>query len=178
MWPRQWQDLLDTMLRLGIKNPEQILQPLPMHQILRAIGGNSSGLTARVSTDEKSVYLGGQRYDRRTLKFTTPTVSYSEEALVYAQLGERQALEALVRLAMPQLPVAPTFKSFSIDDSSAVDEIRYDSKLQILEIELAGGNTYRYSEVPAYLVGEFLFTPSKGEFYNSRIKGKYGSQKV
>lgn len=177
-WLQQWQDVLDTMLLYGIKNPEQILQPIPMTRNLRVVGGRAQGVTGQVPSGSSYVYIGTQRYDERTLSYTTETATVTEAVLVYSSLNNREALEALVKLPMPALPVVPNFKAFSIDDSSFVNEVRYDSKLQILEIDLLTGGTYRYVAVPAYVVGEFLFTQSKGAFYNSRIKGNYGSQKV
>lgn len=152
--------------------------PKPMIRTLRTIGGLAHNRMASLLPTTSSIFLGTQRYDVRTLKYSTPTASFSETVLVYVGLSDREALELLVKLSLPALPVVPTFKSFPIDDSTAVNVIRYDRKLAILEVDLAGGGVYRYENVSSTLASEFLFADSKGEFFNSRIKGKFVSQKI
>lgn len=57
--------------------------------------------------------------------------------------------------------------------------IRYDSESQVLEIELrASGEIYRYFDVPPAEHEGLLKDPSKTDYLNSRIKGKYRFQKV
>jgi hypothetical protein len=170
----------DLLLLYGIKNVDTILHnpSKPMTRSLRVIGGAFNGRTVPVSTTSGSIYLGLQRYDIRTLSYKTANASVSETVLVYSQTNERAALEALVKLPMPALPVVPTFKAFSIDDSSAIDEIRYDRKLRLLEVDLAGSGTYRYENVPANVAGELLLAESKGQFFNGFIKGQYPSTKI
>lgn len=158
---------------------EAFPNPIPMTRTLRVVGGNAHGRSFPVSILSNGPYhIGLKRYDVRTLTYRTSTATISETALVYAQLSERKALEELVKLPMPALPVVPNFKAFSVDDSSAIDEIRYDRALRILEVDLVGSGTYRYENVPANVAGELLLAESKGKFFNSFIKGQYPSTKI
>lgn len=152
--------------------------PQPMTRSYRFIGGYNNGRSHNIGIGLQAVYIGLQTYERRTLSFNTSTATFREEVFVLKGLTDRQALEVLVKLPMPALPVVPNFKAFSIDDSSAIDEIRYDRALRILEVDLVGSGTYRYENVPANVAGELLLAESKGQFFNSFIKGQYPSTKI
>ena len=63
-------------------------------------------------------------------------------------------------------------------DSENLSSLGYDTASQVLEIEFRNGHVYRYDGVPQDVVDELLQAPSKGQYFNSRIKGRYSYQRV
>ena len=57
--------------------------------------------------------------------------------------------------------------------SSLIRSIGYDLGSSILEVELLGGSTYDYFDVPYSVFVEFLEADSKGEFFNESIRDVY-----
>ena len=57
--------------------------------------------------------------------------------------------------------------------SSFVEAVGYDPEARELHVRLAGGRGYRYLGVPASVFEEFLAAPSKGTFFNGRVKHNY-----
>jgi lysyl-tRNA synthetase class 2 len=47
-----------------------------------------------------------------------------------------------------------------------------------LDLLLASGRRYRYSEVPADVANGFVEAPSKGGFYNSAIRNRFPCREI
>lgn len=62
-------------------------------------------------------------------------------------------------------------------ESSNLVSVGYDPYLAILEIEFRGGRVYQYGGVPEQLYHEPMRAPSKGRFFNARIKGWYPEER-
>jgi len=59
--------------------------------------------------------------------------------------------------------------------SSAIHSAGYDhaGSSRSLYVKFHSGHEYRYADVPPHVYRAFLDAPSKGHFFNSRIKGNY-----
>jgi hypothetical protein len=57
--------------------------------------------------------------------------------------------------------------------SSVIAAIGYDEETETLEVELATGALYRYHSVDQDAFEDFRAAPSKGRFFNERIRGAY-----
>lgn len=64
--------------------------------------------------------------------------------------------------------------SFASLNSSLIKSVYYHKGEQKLFVQLNSGALYGYEKVPAYVWDEFSSAASLGNFYNLRIKGKYG----
>lgn len=62
--------------------------------------------------------------------------------------------------------------------SSMINAVGYDAASQILEIEFTRGTIYQYAEFPKALFDEFLSSSSVGQFFGSRIRGRFQETKV
>jgi len=62
--------------------------------------------------------------------------------------------------------------------STNVASIGYDEQAAILEVEFVKGGIYQYFGIPRDLYEEFLASPSKGAFINTRIRGVFAHAKV
>jgi len=60
--------------------------------------------------------------------------------------------------------------------SSVIDSLVYTNK--VLAVGLKTGRKYVYTNVPKKVVDQFIVAESKGEFFNSKIKGKYEACEV
>ena len=58
----------------------------------------------------------------------------------------------------------------TIEGSSLLSSCDYDPRTEEFTVTFKSGKQYTY-RVPQPVVTEFLSAPSKGEFYNKRIKG-------
>jgi hypothetical protein len=58
-------------------------------------------------------------------------------------------------------------------ESSVIRAVGYDSTACVLEIEFRDGDVYRYFEFPEFLYRGLMLSASKGQFFNSRINGRY-----
>lgn len=58
-------------------------------------------------------------------------------------------------------------------ESSLIRSVGFDREQNILELELAGGRTYRYFGVPARIHRALLAAPSAGAFFNREIRERY-----
>ena len=58
-------------------------------------------------------------------------------------------------------------------DSSAIVRITYDDRTRTLFVTFVSGRTYAYDAVPRRVYEAFLAAPSKGEFFNGRIRDSY-----
>ena len=54
--------------------------------------------------------------------------------------------------------------------SSNIRSIGFDRGAQVLEIEFFSGGIYQYRDVPESVYDELMLAPSKGKFYQHRIK--------
>jgi hypothetical protein len=57
--------------------------------------------------------------------------------------------------------------------SSSIRSVGYDSKKLILEIEFNSGRIYQYFDVPRSQFKKLCDSTSKGQFFNTSIKGNY-----
>ena len=55
-------------------------------------------------------------------------------------------------------------------DSTAIEQVSYDKKTQILRIMFKRGVEYDYPNVPAYEFKNLVCAPSVGRYYNTNIK--------
>jgi len=58
-------------------------------------------------------------------------------------------------------------------ESTTLSSISYDSGKRKLELVFCNLSVYQYLDVPAVLHGELLAAPSKGRFFNQRIRGHF-----
>jgi len=72
---------------------------------------------------------------------------------------------------------AGTIERVSVS-SSAIDSIGYDQSSQTLQIEFVGGEVYDYQGVPPDVYKAMMAAPSKGKFFHSRIKSRYGAKRL
>lgn len=56
--------------------------------------------------------------------------------------------------------------------------IGYDDETETLEIEFRNGAVYRYFAVPAGEHEGLLAAPSKGIYFNQRIKDRYANERA
>jgi len=62
--------------------------------------------------------------------------------------------------------------------SSNVAAIGYDAEGQVLEVEFLSGAVYQYASVPGDIFYLFTVAPSKGQFLNHVIKGRFSYRRV
>ena len=56
-------------------------------------------------------------------------------------------------------------------ESSMIDSIGYEKN--VLEVRFRNGGLYQYLDVPESVLGQLMNAPSKGRFFNQRIRGRY-----
>lgn len=62
-------------------------------------------------------------------------------------------------------------------ESSAIKLITYNEATRDLTVEFKKGSVYKYLDVPLEEVQDMLASPSKGEYFNTYIRGRYLYQK-
>lgn len=62
--------------------------------------------------------------------------------------------------------------------SSVIAAVAYVSADAALDVEFTSGASYRYVDVPAQVVHDFLAADSKGVFFNRRIRPCYPCTKL
>jgi len=62
--------------------------------------------------------------------------------------------------------------------SSNIRAIGYDPATRTLEIEFHSGGIYQYFDVPESVHSGLLAAPSKGSYFNERIKDRYRYQQI
>ena len=62
--------------------------------------------------------------------------------------------------------------------SSAIAAIDYDSEHEQLTVTFVSGRAYRYFDVPPHIAAAFEWAPSKGTFFNTRIRDRYRFQEI
>ena len=63
-------------------------------------------------------------------------------------------------------------------DSSVIASVAYVATDAALDVEFTSGACYRYLDVPAQVVHDFLAAASKGVFFNRRIRPCYPCAKL
>lgn len=58
--------------------------------------------------------------------------------------------------------------------SNAVKSFDYDAEKKILRVEFGNGGVYQYHDVPETIYRELKESPSKGQYFNSQIRDKFG----
>ena len=69
----------------------------------------------------------------------------------------------------------------SVVSSSSLTSVGYDggaSPPRFLEIEFRHGGAYRYQEVPRAVFEELMRSPSKGRYFNERIRDRYTARQI
>lgn len=66
----------------------------------------------------------------------------------------------------------------TISTSSAIAAHGYDGASRTLEIQMRGGATYQYSDVPPDVYAKLKGAESLGKFFQANIKGKYTHAKL
>ena len=72
----------------------------------------------------------------------------------------------------------PSNESAPARKSSVIAAVDYDEESAELDVTFTTGKKYRYFEVPAEVYYEFADAPSKGEFFNTRIRDRYGFSEI
>lgn len=62
--------------------------------------------------------------------------------------------------------------------SSMVKAWAFDAATDTLEIEFTNGRIYQYAGVPAFLAKGFEVAASKGQYFLSRIDGRFRTEEV
>lgn len=63
--------------------------------------------------------------------------------------------------------------------SSALESIGYDPEKKILELEFRGnGGVWQYFRLPTAVYNKFIHADSLGNYFVTKIKGKYREMKV
>ena len=63
-------------------------------------------------------------------------------------------------------------------ESTAIRFVGYDEDESCLTVTFMSGRTYRYECVPAGLVRDLLTAPSKGAFFNERIRDRFPTRLI
>ena len=63
-----------------------------------------------------------------------------------------------------------------VEGSSNIKSAGWENN--IFEVEFANGSTYRYLNVPTEAYKDFVLSPSKGKFLNTKIKPQFKFEKV
>ena len=61
----------------------------------------------------------------------------------------------------------------AIVESSALASVGYDAEAKTPEIEFRTRKLYRYFEVPKRIYDHLMDAPSKGHFFNTRIRNAF-----
>lgn len=62
--------------------------------------------------------------------------------------------------------------------SSVIRSVAYDEAAAVLEVEFPDGDVYRYFEFPEFLHRGLMLAASKGQFFNTRINGRYRFERI
>jgi KTSC domain-containing protein len=62
--------------------------------------------------------------------------------------------------------------------SSTIRGIGYDPQTCTLEVYFFQGGSYRYVDVPEFVLQAFLRAPSKGEYFNRCIVDRYRFEEI
>ena len=59
-------------------------------------------------------------------------------------------------------------------ESVVIDSFDYDADKKILKIKFKNGSVYKYNDVPESIYKELKETASAGQYFNARIRDRYG----
>ena len=62
--------------------------------------------------------------------------------------------------------------------SSVITKFDYDAAHATLTVVFVTGRVYRYFAVPATLAAEFRSAPSKGAFFNTRVRDRFPFREI
>ncbi|EQA98963.1 KTSC domain-containing protein [Sphingobium baderi] len=57
--------------------------------------------------------------------------------------------------------------------STVIRRFDYDASVHALDIQFVSGRRYRYFDVPEEIVERMRVAPSKGRFFNARVRDRY-----
>ena len=57
--------------------------------------------------------------------------------------------------------------------STTLAAVAYDGSEKLLQLEFPTGSAYRYYGVPSEVYQELMQAPSKGEYFNRHIRGRF-----
>ncbi|SCW67401.1 KTSC domain-containing protein [Sphingobium faniae] len=57
--------------------------------------------------------------------------------------------------------------------STVIRRFDYDASAHMLDIQFVSGRRYRYFDVPEKVMERMRAAPSKGRFFNARVRGRY-----
>jgi hypothetical protein len=63
-------------------------------------------------------------------------------------------------------------------DSSTISGLGYDSQTRRLEVYFFQGGSYRYFDVPEFVLRAFLKAASKGQYFNRCIADRYKFEEI
>lgn len=63
-------------------------------------------------------------------------------------------------------------------ESSNIKAVGYDEPSKTMHIQFKSGGHYRYSDVPADAVAQFMAAESKGVHFSKQFAGKYKHEKL
>jgi hypothetical protein len=61
--------------------------------------------------------------------------------------------------------------------SSTLTTITYDSRQEVLQLQFRDGSLYSYAGIPKAIYDALLRAPSKGQYFNSKIRGQFAHQR-
>lgn len=62
--------------------------------------------------------------------------------------------------------------------SDMMSSVGYDSSSAVLEVEFRNGSVYEYLDVPRDHYDALLAAPSKGRYFNARLRGKFQHRRL
>jgi KTSC domain-containing protein len=62
--------------------------------------------------------------------------------------------------------------------STGLKSVGYDGIAHVLEVELQSGPIYRYFDVPLPVYEALMSAPSKTQYFNENVAGKYETRPV
>ena len=63
-------------------------------------------------------------------------------------------------------------------DSSTIREVAYDPEATTLEVHFFHRGSYRYFDVPEFVLRAFLKADSKGEYFNRCVASQYRFEEI
>lgn len=68
-------------------------------------------------------------------------------------------------------------KQYQVDSSNLVS-VGYDVDKMVLVVEFQGGAIYQYDEVWPETVGELMFAPSIGQYFNKHVAREFNYTRI
>ena len=92
---------------------------------------------------------------------------------LWAKSGDVMRIEWNSQAPTPPTPHKEPPMNMIPVSSSAISSIGYDESTGRMRIRFTSGNAYDFCRVPAELFARFMRSASKGDFYNSHIRGRF-----